>query len=332
MSELVHQLVEGLSNAFSTDTGIVYQFEVRAVLALLCVGLTCGMVGSLVVGNKMAFFSDAMAHTAFAGVALAYLGLILANDIRDAQQMTAYEWAIPLLMAGIGALVACGIVYVKEQSQLTNDTVIGVFFAFALGLGGTLTRAVRERVNFDLEKFLYGDINFLTDADVSRLMLLLVATAVVVHWKYNQFVFGTFNPALARSRGIPIRWNSYLFVVLLAVVVNLSIKAVGVLLINALLVVPAAAAANVSSNVRRMYWFTLAGGLGAAVVGYHFHSRFRLPLGGSRLEFGPSGMVVVAAVGWFFVSLGLKAVRRRFFGAAGPCSHDHEGGDYTHAH
>ncbi len=327
MPELVSQLVGSLADALGA-----FDFEVRAVLALVCIGLTCGMVGSLVVGNKMAFFSDAMAHTAFAGVALAYLGIILVNDIRHTQDADPYLWSIPLLMAVLGAGVACAIVFVKEQSHLTNDTVIGVFFAFALGLGGMLTETVRKRVSFDLESFLYGQVNYLTDADIARLVGLLVVTAVVVHWKYNQFVFGTFNPALARSRGIPIRWNSYLFVILLAVVVNLSIKAVGVLLINALLVVPAAAAANVSSNVRRMYWFTLTGGLGAALVGYHFHTRFRLPIGGEQLKFGPSGAVVVVAVAWFFTSLGLKAVRRRFFGAAAPCSHDHGDGEYTHTH
>lgn len=327
MPELIHRLVSDLADAFGG-----FEFEVRAVLALVCVGLTCGMVGSLVVGNKLSFFSDAMAHTAFAGVALAYLGLILANDIRSASQMTGFEWAVPLVMAAIGAAVACSIVFVKEQSNLTNDTVIGVFFALALGLGGMLTEAVRKRVSFDLESFLYGQVNFLTDADLSRLLGLLVATAVVVHLKYNQLVFGTFNPALARSRGIPTRANSYLFVVLLAVVVNLSIKAVGVLLINALLVVPAAAAANVSSNVRRMYWYTLAGGVGAALLGYQFHTRFRLSVGGEQLRFGPAGMVVVVAVSWFFASLGLKAVRRRFFGAAIPCSRDHGDGEYTHVH
>lgn len=327
MTDTLHSLVLSVADALG-----VYDFEVRAVLALVCVGLTCGMVGSLVVGNKLAFFSDAMAHTAFAGVAVAYLGIILANDIRSTREADAYLWAIPLVMAGIGALAACAIVFVKEQSQLANDTVIGVFFAFALGLGGMLTEAVRKRVNFDLESFLYGQVNFLTDADVARLIGLLLATVVIVHWKYNQFVFGTFNPALARSRGMPIRFNSYLFVILLAVVVNLSIKAVGVLLINALLVVPAAAAANVSSNVRRMYWVTVAGGLGAALIGYNLHNRFRITVGGEEMKFGPSGMVVVTAVGWFFVSLLLKAVRVRFFGAVATCSHDHGDGEYRHAH
>ena len=336
MTDTIQRLVVGLADLLSADPsdpgGRVDLFEVRAVLALICVGLTCGMVGALVVGNKLAFFSDAMAHTAFAGVAVAYLGIILVNDIRSGREADPYLWAVPLVMAGIGAVAAAAIVFVKEQTQLTNDTVIGVFFAFALGLGGMLTETVRKRVNFDLESFLYGQVNFLTDADVARLFGMLLATAAIVHWKYNQFVFGMFNPALARSRGIPIRWNSYLFVVLLAVVVNLSIKAVGVLLINALLVVPAAAAVNVSSNVRRMYWVTLAGGLGAALVGYHLHNRVRIPVGGESMRFGPSGMVVVVAVGWFVVSLGLRAARRRFFGAAAPCSQDHGDGQYTHSH
>ena len=89
-------------------------------------------------------------------------------------------------------------------------------------------------------------------------------------WRYNQLVFASFNPTLARTRGLTLTLNNYLFIVLLALVVNLSIKAVGALLINALLVVPAAAAANLSRNLRQMFWLTVAFCLGAGLIGLRY--------------------------------------------------------------
>ena len=164
-----------------------------------------------------------------------------------------------------------------------------------------------------------------------------LASVLVIALGYNGFLLGSFNPSLANSRGIPVRWNNYLFVVLLAVVVNLSVYAVGVLLINALLVVPAAAAANVSRNLRRMFWFTLLGCVGCAVVGYRVSSSTVIAIGEVELSPGPSGAVVITCVGWFFISLVIRAIRRRFFGAALPhdpttCSHDHHHGQYHHRH
>src|SRR6476469_1385626 len=110
-------------------------FFVYPFLAVVLLGVACGAVGSLVVANRMAFFSDAMAHTAFAGVALALLGIVLAAGVKSTQEAERYEWIIPLVMVAIGAAVGRGIGGVRERTGLTNDTVIGVFFAGAVGLG-----------------------------------------------------------------------------------------------------------------------------------------------------------------------------------------------------
>src|SRR3954452_5464242 len=99
-------------------------FVVKAVVAIVLVCLLCGMVGSLVVGNRMAFFSDAMAHCAFAGVALGYLSLIFTGRAADGQTA---DWVIPLVMVLFGAAVGVAIGYVRERTSLANDTVIGVF-------------------------------------------------------------------------------------------------------------------------------------------------------------------------------------------------------------
>jgi len=331
VTDWVRVQVEALAHAMN-----IYPFEVRAILAILFVSFSCGIVGSLVVGNRMAFFSDAMAHTAYAGVAFSLLAIVMFVGVSNPRQAEPYLWLVPWIMCGIGAAMGVSIAYIREKTNLANDTVIGVFFALALGLAAVLIPALRQRVNIDLESFLFGQLTLIGDRDLLSLGILAILTATVIAWRYNSFVFSSFNPSLAKSRGLPVRLNNYLFIILLALVVNLSIKAVGILLINALLIVPAAAAANCSRNLRRMFWFTLIGSVLCGLIGYRWSTLARIPMGGGEpLSVGPAGMVVCVCVGWFFASIGVRAVRQKFFGAAilaSTCSQDHGDGQYPHTH
>ncbi|MGL6095011.1 MAG: metal ABC transporter permease [Fimbriiglobus sp.] len=291
-----------------TEAAGLTTFDVYPVLAVVLVGLACGLVGSLVVGNRMAFFSDAMAHTAFAGVGIALLGVVLATGARTAADMDPYLWVVPPVTAVIGSAVGIAMAAVRERTGLTNDTVIGVFFALSIGVAGMLLPQLPRGT--DPDQLLFGSLVFVDAKQLLTLGFMTVAAAVVVAWRYNGLVFGSFNATLAQSRGVPLRRNNYLFVVLLALVVNLSITAVGVLLINALLVVPAAAAANLARNLRQFFWFTVAGSAGAAVLGYELSHRIAIPTGGRPLTFGPGGTIVVTCVAWFFVTMLLAGLRK----------------------
>src|SRR4029079_9260917 len=115
-------------------------------------------------------------------------------------------------------------------------------------------------------------------------------------WRYNQLVFASFNPTLARTRGLTLKINNYVFIILLALVVNLSIKAVGALLINAMLVVPAAAAANLSRNLQQMFWLTVAVCVRTGLLGYALRNAMELKIDkGEPVQFGPSGIIVVTS-------------------------------------
>ncbi len=318
VTELVHVVS---ACWFGPDEAQSHLYVVRAVLALLLVAVACGAVGSLVIGNRMAFFSDAMAHTAMAGVTLAVLVVVVFANATGGGGLDAYRLFIPLVMAGFGAAIGVAMTAIQERTALSTDTVIGVFFALALGFAGLLLPALQAKARIPLEEILFGQLLLLDDTRLLLLFGMAVVTLLFIGTGYNGLLLGSFNPSLANSRGVGVRQNNYLFVILLAVVVNLSVYAVGVLLINALLVVPAAAAANVSRNLRRMFWFTLVGCVGCASVGYAFSASTVIALGPVELSPGPSGAVVLTCVGWFFVSLGIRAVRRRFFGAAVPCPH-----------
>ncbi|MDW8243778.1 MAG: metal ABC transporter permease [Thermogemmata sp.] len=295
-------LVDFLAGQFGTEL-----FVVKGVLAIICVCTLCGMLGSLVVGNRMAFFSDAMAHCAFAGVSLGYLGVVLAQADRSVA-----TWVVPLVMVVFGIVAGAGIVYVRERTGLAHDTVIGVFFAFAIGFGAMLFQILAVKSTFNPEYFLFGNLVLIPDEDLLLLLMVLFLVAPLFAWRYNQIVFASFNATLARTRGLPTRFNDYLFIVLLALVVNLSIKAVGALLINALLVVPAAAAANLARNLRQMFWLTVTLCLGAGLLGFALRNSVELRLGGGEpIPFGPSGLIVVLTVVFFFVTMLFRAIWNR---------------------
>src|SRR5262249_16315560 len=152
-------------------------------------------------------------------------------------------------MIGFGILVGLAIAFVRDQTSLTSDTVIGVFFAGAVGFGALLLKALSRKSYYSPENFLFGSPGTVTSEELIYLFLLVLVTGGFLYWMYNRLIFTSFNPSLARSRQIPVRLCSYLFIALLALIVNLSLKIVGALLINALLIVPAATAANCCRNM-----------------------------------------------------------------------------------
>jgi len=297
--------IDSLAHTF----GFEYGFEFRALLSVLLVTAICGMVGALVVGNRMAFFSDAMAHCAFAGVAL---GLLLTLILGTGGDPDSYRWLVPLVMVTFGALVGLAIAYVKEKTELASDTVIGVFFAGAIGFGAMLLSALKQRRAIDPETFLFGSPLYVQDVDFLYLGILFFLVVSLLLWRSNHLLLASFNPSLAKSRGIALRLNNYLFIVLLALIVNLSIVTVGALLINAMLIVPAATASNIARNLRQMFWWTLGLSIVAGLLGLYLSSEFSLRLkSGVQIKFGPSGTIICVSVFLFFVSMIATSWRRR---------------------
>jgi zinc transport system permease protein len=285
-------------------------YDIGALLSVLLISTVCGLVGALVVGNRMAFFSDAMAHCAFAGISL---GLIIALTMGFTPKSDELQWILPLVMAIFGALVGVGIAFVRENTGLASDTVIGVFFAGAIGFGAMILQAFSTRRSFDPERFLFGGPALVQPLDLLILAVLLAVTVVVLAWRYNQFVMASFNPSLARSRGMTVAFDSYLFIVLLALIVNFSISAVGVLLINALLIVPAATASNLSTSMRQMFRYTLALSLLTGLVGLVISRSVSLPsASGEPRQFGVSGTIICLGVLLFALSMAWPYLRRKY--------------------
>lgn len=316
---MTFQWINELVNAICQTVGFyfprsIYTFgpNVNALLAIILISVVCGSVGSLVVGNRMAFFSDALAHCAFAGVGLGLLIGLLTNTGKDWFEI----WITPIMIV-FGALLGLGIALVREKTSQANDTIIGVFFAGAIGLGAVFLKAGMARRYMPPENFLFGDLVSLKAEHLVELSLLSVGVLALLLLMYNSLVFASFSPTLARSRGIPLRVQSYIFIILLALIVNLCLKTVGVLLINAFLIVPAATAANVCRNMRQLFPVAIGLCLFAGVTGQNLSWNIG---NWTREAFvpGESGAIVVVAVGLYFLSILIKPllVNRRSYSLA----------------
>lgn len=301
-------LLDRFASLFPDGTFLNSAPNLYAAIAILLASFICGSMGGLVVGNRSAFFSDALAHCAFAGVALGYIFCLVAG-IPDDQFR---EWTT-IVMLAFGIVIGLLIAWVRDRTELASDTVIGVFFAFAIGLGAVFSKLIGQRRRFiTVDSFIFGHPLGAQPSDVIALAALLALTIAFLAVYYNQMILTSVHPSLAKSRGVPIEFLRYALIVLLALIVNLCLQIVGVLLVNGLLIVPAAAAANVSRNLREHFWWTLALTVACGLLGqilcWEVYNQF-------QLELGISGAIIVLLSACFFLSMAVGP-RLRGRGAA----------------
>ena len=228
-----------------------WDFMKNALLAILIMAPLFGLMSTMIVTGRMSFFSDALGHSAFTGIAIGCICGI----------------AAPLWAAvGFSVLFALLFSFVRSRSNQAADTLIGVFSSTAVALGifvATLGGDSFTKYN----KYLIGDILSVTPGEIGLLVLVLVA--VVVFWVVcsNRLTLTAIHPQLASSRGIRVGISQTVFTVAIAVVVTLTISSVGLLVLNSLLVLPAASARNVSKNWKQYHLFSILFALIAGIAG-----------------------------------------------------------------
>ena len=237
-----------------------YQFMRNALLAILVMAPLFGLLSTMIVTGRMSFFSDALGHSAFTGIAI---GCICG--------VAAPIWVAVIFSVVFGLLFS----FVRHRSNQAADTLIGVFSSAAVALGifiATLNGSSFTKYN----KYLIGDILSITPGEIGVLALVLVA--VIIFWVLcaNRLTLSSVHPQLASSRGIPVELLQTVFTAAIAVVVTLTISSVGLLILNSLLVLPAAAARNVSRNLRQYHLlsilFALIAGVGGLVASFYLGS------------------------------------------------------------
>ena len=228
-----------------------WDFMKNALLAILVMSPLFGLMSTMIVTGKMSFFSDALGHSAFTGIAI---GSICG--------MGAPIWAAVLFSVVFALLFS----FVRNRSNQAADTLIGVFSSTAVALGifiATLDGGSFTKFN----KYLIGDILSITPMEIGLLALVLIG--VVIFWCFfsNRLTLTAIHPQLASSRGIPVRMSQTVFTTAIAVVVTLSISSVGLLILNSLLVLPAASARNVSRNLKQYHLLSVGFALLSCIAG-----------------------------------------------------------------
>ncbi|HZV03917.1 MAG TPA: metal ABC transporter permease [Gemmataceae bacterium] len=303
-SDWLDRAISYLASLAPEHSFFAWSFNLKVVLALILVSLCCGAIGSLVIGGRMAFFSDALAHCSFAGVSIGFLLFLVFGPLLgyEAKNESAFWTWLTIIMVFFGILAGCGIVWVRTRTGLSSDTVIGVFFAGAVGLAAALRDLMRHRALFNLEDFLFGDPMKVTSGQLLILAGLLVFTALLLAGIYNHLMLASFNQSLALSRRVPVQLVHYLFIVLLALIVNLCLRFVGALLINALLIIPAATAVNLSQNMRQLFWRTIFLSLVLSLAGQWLSWDLQWS-SNSQYTLGVSGTIVLLNVFAFILSM-----------------------------
>lgn len=229
-----------------------YEFFVRALGAAIVVGTVCAVVGTYVVLKGLAFIGDAISHAAFPGVVAAF---ILGGSY--------------YVGAAIAAVVtALGITYVSRRGRLRTDTAIGVLFAGTFALGIFMFSTIEGYVA-DLFGFLFGNLLSISPADLAGLLVLaaVILVTVAVFWK--ELLYATFDPLGAGAAGLRVEWLEYGFLVIVALTIVASLQAVGIILVVAMLVTPAATAQLLTVRFARMMMLAVGVGIGSAVLGLY---------------------------------------------------------------
>lgn len=256
-------------------------FMKNAFLAILLVTPLFGLLSTMVVSNRMAFFSDSLGHGAFTGIAI---GVLLGS-------------VSPLLSLVIFSVVfAIFITYIKEHSTASSDTIIGVFSSTAIALGLMIMSHGGSFNKFS--GLLIGDVLSISSDDIVALLIVFVLVLIAWSWLFNRLLVLSINTSFAHSRGISQFWVEAMFASILAVVVSISIQWVGILIINALLVLPAAAARNVANNVKQYHIISVCIAMVCGIAGLILAYYFNMAAGAT--------IVVLSSIA-FFITLALKS-------------------------
>lgn len=253
-----------------------FSYMKNAFIAILLITPLFGLVGTMIVNNKMSFFSDALGHSALTGIAV---GVLMGID----------NYVVSMM--GFALLFAICVSSVMDSNISSSDTVIGVFSSTGMALGIVLLSAAGGFAKYT--GYLIGDILTVQPNEIKSLFLILIVVVVIWILFFNKLLITSINENLAVSKGIKVKLIKKIFVIVIAVIVTVSIKWVGVLIINSLLVLPAAAARNLAKNTRSYHFISIIismfSGISGLIISYYTGT-------------AASGTIVIIAAAIFFIS------------------------------
>jgi manganese/iron transport system permease protein len=266
-----------------------YEFMQRGMLAAILVGIVCAVVGTYVVLRGMAFFGDALAHTILPGIALGYLFSGGARDVL-------FWWAL-----GTSVVAALGIGAISKNSQIREDTAIGIIFAGMFALGIALISTVRSYA-VDLSHFLFGDVLSVSTQSLWLILIFGGIVLLIVFAFYKEFTTLSFDPILAATLRLPVGFLNNLLLTLIAVTVAVSLQTVGVALMVAMLVTPAATASLLTQRLSSMMMLAAVFASLSGVIGLYLSFYLSIASGAA---------IVLTATTFFLIAFGWKRITQK---------------------
>ncbi|MBF0372385.1 MAG: metal ABC transporter permease [Alphaproteobacteria bacterium] len=282
MMESLRLLAHDLALSGGLPASFQYGFVTNAVLCALLVGPVLGSIGTMVVTKRLAFFSQAVGQAALTGVAIG----ILIGEPPTAPYASLFGFCV---------LFALALNFTKNRTRMSSDTLIGVFLSISMAIGASLLVWVAGQVNVHLvDKVLFGSILTVNDLDIAVLAVMSGLVGVVGLARYNRMLLASFNPQLAKVRGVQVAFLDYVFVVMVTVITVASVKIIGAMLVEALFLIPAAAARIWSGSMRGFFAITVAISTVSTLVGILAPMEFDLPI--------PSGGAIILCASLFFLA------------------------------
>ncbi len=278
--DLLRQSIINLAEEGIIHYTFLYEFVVNGFLCALVVGPLLGGIGTMVVIKRMAFFSQAVGNAALTGVAI---GVIIGESY-TAPYMSMFSFCI---------LFALFLNFSKNRTKMSSDTLIGVFLSISLAIGATALLWVSARVNTHiLDTIMFGSILTVNDTDMNVLLVTTLITGLVALPLYNQMLLASLNPSLAHVRGIKVHLLEYVFVLLVTILTVACVKIVGAVLVEALLLIPAAAARNLNRSIRGFVLWSVIFSTASCLIGIYAPMRWDLPI--------PSGGAIILTAAMIF--------------------------------
>lgn len=262
-----------------------YGFMQRALLSATLIGTVCALVGVYIILRGLSFIGAGIAHASFGGVALGFLLNI--NPV-----YAAFAFCVA---------TAWGIGFISERGRVKEETAVGVFFASTMAFGAFLI-GVLEIYNVDLFSYIFGNILIISNIDLYLTIALAIVIIFVLFLFQKEFLFLTFDRESAQVSGLPVKKLNLLMLILVALTIVISIKAVGIVLVSALLVTPAASAFQLTREFKKMQKLAVVFGVGSCWIGLVLSSLFDVPSGAT---------IVLVATLLFFITLIFSPLRRR---------------------
>ncbi len=262
---------------------MTFTFMKNAFLAIILVSPIFAILGTMIVNKKMAFFSDALGHSALAGIAI---GMLLGiTNINISMIIFAVVFALLLNI-------------IKSKTTYGADTIISVFSSIAIALGLAILAQSGDFNKYS--SYLIGDILSINQSEILYLVIAFVLVLVFWIFMFNKINAVTINPALAKTKGIKTKVVDNIFAVVIAIMVMISIRWIGILLINSMMILPAASSRNVAKNMRSYYAYAIIFGLVSGIAGLIISYFINIPT-------GPMIVIILGII--YFITFIIKKVR-----------------------